>query len=74
MQAQRLTASRVNRKLTKLGYSMKLRQGRGYCYFEGINPNTNRWDSHSVYTCYVSNLSLDHWIAELEQWIKATAE
>jgi hypothetical protein len=67
----RLTATRVNAELKKLGFAERLRQGRGYCYF--TEAETSGWYSSSVAVCYVSDLSIALWVEEL-QALRASAK
>lgn len=62
---KRVTAATVNAALKAAGKVERLRQGAGYCYFS--EGDTSSWWTSSVPVCYVSDLSVERWLDELEK-------
>lgn len=61
-----LTVAKVNAAISKAGIAhVEFVRGEGYCYF--IFDDGKRYDSHSVYVPYVSDLPLDRWLDEARQ-------
>lgn len=59
---KKMTAATVNAFLKSKGIKEKLTQGNGYCYFRDGDACT--WPSSSVYTCYVTDMTIERWYEE----------
>jgi hypothetical protein len=61
----RATINKVNAAVrAKLGTdNIGLVKGNGYFYFDGIGLS---WYRSSVYTCHLTDLTVEQWVAEAE--------
>lgn len=62
------TARQINAALKRNGFPLEFIGTRaGYHYF--ITADCLPYDSHSVYTCYVSDLSVDQWLEHATEFM-----
>jgi len=55
----------VNKKLKELGFSERLRRGRGYYYFAGGEAAS--WLTSAVYVNWAEALTVERWILEYKE-------
>ena len=58
----------VNAALRRLHPNLKLNGGKGYQYFTISAPGL--FETHSVYVCYVRDLTLDQWLEEARSFLR----
>ena len=56
----------INKKLKEHGYPFELSKGSGYFYF--VFDDGVRFETYSVYTNSVSNLPLESWLYEANEF------
>lgn len=66
------TARSASQVLKKIGCDkLALYKGEGYWYFEYDDFDaTKRYETHSIYTVYLSQLSLETWVQEGTDFVK----
>jgi hypothetical protein len=60
-----MTAARISAKAVVSGVGCKylnLYHGKDYWYF--VYDKANKYNTHSIYVCYLRDMKLEEWIAE----------
>lgn len=61
------TAKQVTAAIRKAGYPVDCVKGEGYVYFM---PDDPRDTIDSIYTCYLSHLSVEHYVSHVADFYK----
>jgi hypothetical protein len=58
----RVTLKNINKAIKAAGGTEELVRGNGYFYFVG--DDTPKWERASVYTMFLSDFTVDEWVAQ----------
>lgn len=67
-----LNLKRVNAALAAEKIPLQLWKGEGYLYF--LYDKAGRYETKSVYVCYLNDLPLERWLEEARDFIKELEE